>query len=252
MLKHVTRQSSAAAIDLSAGLPIGDAKAQAVRKMFDTISGRYDLVNRVMTFGLDTRWRKRAVSMLGLAAGARVLDVAAGTGDFCRDLEARGLTPIGMDFSWGMLANARTAAPLVQCDALRLPVGDGLVDGVTCGFALRNFVDLPTFFGEIARVVRPGGRIALLDASAPSQPILRLGHRIYFTNVVPRVGGLLSDRTAYRYLPKSLAYIPEPPVLLGWLRDAGFSGAQRHIFLGGAAHLFVATRASANPGQTNE
>jgi demethylmenaquinone methyltransferase / 2-methoxy-6-polyprenyl-1,4-benzoquinol methylase len=245
MLNSVLRSSStraAATIDLSGGLPTGEAKERAVRAMFDTVSPRYDLVNRIMTFGLDTRWRKRSVAMLGLPPGSRVLDIAAGTGDFCRDLATHDLVPIGMDFSWGMLEHARTDAPLVQCDALRLPVPDHAVDGVTCGFALRNFRDLPTFFHEIGRAVRPGGRIALLDASAPNQPVLRFGHRIYFGEVVPRIGGLLSDKTAYKYLPKSLAYIPDPPVVLGWLRDAGFSGAQRHTFLGGAAHLFTATR----------
>ncbi len=231
-------------IDLSEGLPTGDAKTKAVRDMFDTISPRYDLVNRVMTFRLDVSWRRRTIEALGLPASSLILDLAAGTGDFCRDLTARGFDAIGMDLSFGMLSHARTTSPLVQCDALRLPIPSGVIDGVTCGFALRNFSDLGAFFDEVGRVVRPGGRIAFLDASSPENPVLRFGHGIYFGRVVPLIGGALSDRTAYRYLPKSLAYLPEPPVMLDRLRQAGFSGVQRRLFLGGAAQLIVGTKQS--------
>jgi demethylmenaquinone methyltransferase / 2-methoxy-6-polyprenyl-1,4-benzoquinol methylase len=234
--------TSRQAIDLSTGLPTGAAKSEAVRDMFDTISGRYDLVNRVMTFRMDVGWRKRTVQALGLPGGSTVLDIAAGTGDLCRDLNAVGISAVGMDFSFGMLHHARTEAPLVQCDALNLPVADGMVDGVTCGFALRNFVDLRKFFSELGRVVRPGGRIALLDASTPPNPVLRLGHGIYFGKVVPAVGGLLSDKSAYSYLPKSLEYMPEPQVLLDMIRGENFSGVQRQLLHGGIAHLITATR----------
>ncbi len=229
-------------IDLSDGLPTGDAKTKAVRDMFDTISPRYDLVNRVMTFRLDVAWRRRTIDALGLPAGSRILDLAAGTGDFCRDLTARGFDAIGMDLSFGMLSHARTTSPLVQCDALHLPVPSGVVDGVTCGFALRNFSDLGAFFDEVGRVVRPGGRIAFLDASSPENPVLRFGHGIYFGRVVPLIGSALSDSTASRYLPKSLAYLPEPAVMLDRLRAAGFSGVQRRLLLGGAAQLIVGTK----------
>src|SRR5690606_2509189 len=127
-----------------------------------------------------------------------VLDLAAGTGDLCRMLDDARLRPIGMDLSYGMLAAARTEAPLVQADALRLPIADGSVDGVTCGFALRNFRELGPFFSEIARVTRPGGRIALLEVAEPANPVLRFGHGIYFGKVVPLIGGMLSDRSAYQ------------------------------------------------------
>ena len=113
-----------------------------------------------------------------------------------------------------MLAAARTDAPLVHGDALRLPLPDGAVDGVTCGFALRNFASLPPFFAELARVVRPGGRIALLEVAEPPNRFLRWGHGVYFGKVVPLVGGLLSDPAAYRYLPRSVAYLPEPDAML--------------------------------------
>ncbi len=237
-----TNVGSDLAIDLKDGLPQGDEKQAAVRHMFDTISPRYDMVNRVMTFRLDVAWRKKTMKALGLPAGSTVLDLAAGTGDFCRELEQRGLKPIGMDLSFGMLHHARTKAPLVQCDALRLPIASGAVDGITCGFALRNFTDLGGFFDELGRVTRPGGRIALVDACAPDNPILKFGHGIYFGKVVPAIGGLLSDKSAYSYLPKSLAYLPPPAEMLERLRSAGFSGVQRHLLTGGAAQLIVGTR----------
>src|SRR5690349_12202538 len=140
-------------------LPEGDEKVRAVRSMFDAIAPRYDLVNRVMTFRMDVGWRTRTVRELRLDPGSLVADLACGTGDFCRELSAQGLQPVGFDLSFGMLANARTAAPLAQADILRLPLPDGSIDGVTCGFALRNLVELGGFFEELARVVRPGGRI---------------------------------------------------------------------------------------------
>ena len=223
-------------------LPVGEDKAVAVRGMFDTIAPRYDLVNRVMTFGLDVRWRRRAVEVLGLPAGSVVLDLASGTGDFCRLLQRRGHRPVGVDFSGGMLQAARTTAPLVQADILRLPVPDGAADGATCGFALRNLVDLEVFFAELARAVRPGGRIALLEVAAPPNPVLRVGHAVYFGRVVPVIGGLLSDPGAYRYLPRSVAYLPDPPRLLAMLGSAGFADAGRTLLSGGISQLLVATR----------
>ncbi|MEM9036217.1 MAG: ubiquinone/menaquinone biosynthesis methyltransferase [Actinomycetota bacterium] len=223
-------------------LPTGEEKARQVRQMFDDIAPRYDLVNRVMTFRLDTRWRRRAVLDLQLPPGSTVLDLACGTGDLCDDLRAGGHVPIGMDFSFGMLSNARTSEPLAQADALGLPVPDGGVDGVICGFALRNFTDLSAFFAECARVIRPRGRVALLDAAEPENRVLRFGHGIYFGTVVPRIGATLSKASAYRYLPKSLAYLPEGPELTAMLRDAGFPDAERRLLFGGAAQLLTGTR----------
>ncbi|MEO5966110.1 MAG: ubiquinone/menaquinone biosynthesis methyltransferase [Candidatus Limnocylindrales bacterium] len=228
--------------DPTAPLPQGDEKVRAVRAMFDTIAPRYDLVNRVMTFRMDVGWRTRTVRDLDLPAGSRVLDLACGTGDFCRELQKRDLVAIGADMSYGMLAAARTTAALVQADALRLPVPDASVDGVTCGFALRNFVDLGAFFTELGRVVRPGGRVALLEVAECPNPILRWGHGIYFGKVVPRIGALLSNGDAYRYLPKSVAYLPEPDTMMTMLRDAGFADAERHLLSAGISQLLVGTR----------
>ena len=223
-------------------LPEGQAKVDAVRDMFDRIAPRYDLVNRVMTFRMDVGWRRRVVSELALPPAARVLDLASGTGDLCRELTAAGLRPTGLDLSRGMLAHARTDAPLVQADILRLPVRDGAADGVTCGFALRNVTELDTLFAECARVLRPGGRLALLEVAEPERAVFRFGHRVYFGRVVPWIGGKLSDPGAYRYLPRSVAYLPPPDRLLRMVGSAGFLDVARHRLGLGAAQLIVATR----------
>ena len=226
----------------SAPLPQGEEKVAAVRSMFDTIAPRYDLVNRVMTFRMDVRWRRRTVEALALRPGSVVLDLACGTGDLCRVLAEGGLRPVGLDLSFGMLAAARTEVPLAQADVLLLPVPDGGTDGVTCGFALRNLVDLDAFFAELARVVRPGGRIALLEVAEPPNRVLRWGHGVYFGKVVPRIGGLLSDPAAYRYLPKSVEYLPPTEDMLTALKSAGFDEVERALLSTGIAQLITATR----------
>jgi demethylmenaquinone methyltransferase/2-methoxy-6-polyprenyl-1,4-benzoquinol methylase len=227
----------------TAQLPEGDEKKQAVREMFDAIAPRYDLVNRIMTFRLDVRWRRRTVRDLALAPGSTVLDLAAGTGDLCIDLRDVGHVPISMDLSYGMLAADRSGAPRVQADILRLPVPDASIDGVTCGFALRNLTELAPFFHELARAVRPGGRIALLDVGVPRNRIIRFGNDIYFGRIVPRIGAALSDGAAYRYLPKSVAYLPEPDEMLAMLREAGFRDASHRLLSGGLTQQLVGTRA---------
>lgn len=223
-------------------LPQGDEKAKVVQNMFDAIAPRYDLVNRIMTFRLDTRWRKIAVRKLALTRGARVLDLASGTGDMCIDLRKAGLHPLSFDMSFGMLAADHSNAPRVQADILRLPIASESVDGVTCGFALRNLVDLNVFFHEIARVTKSGGRIALLDVSTPTNPVIRWGNSVYFGKVVPRIGGLLSNRAAYNYLPKSVAYLPVPAQLVDMLQAAGFEHVQHEQLSGGLTQLMHATK----------
>jgi demethylmenaquinone methyltransferase / 2-methoxy-6-polyprenyl-1,4-benzoquinol methylase len=223
-------------------LPEGDEKREAVRDMFDAIAPRYDLVNRVMTFRLDVRWRRKAVATLRLPPGSRILDLASGTGDLCVDLARAGYRPISVDLSLGMLRADRSGAPRAQADILRLPVPAGAVDGVTCGFALRNLVDLAAFFAELGRVVRPGGRVALLDVGIPHNRIVRFGNGIYFGKVVPRIGALLSDAAAYRYLPRSVAYLPPPDEMIAMLRAAGFGDAAHTDLSGGITQLLTGTR----------
>jgi len=223
-------------------LPEGVEKRAAVQAMFDAISPRYDLVNRVMTFRLDTRWRRIAVDSLRLPPSSVVVDLASGTGDLCVDLAARGHRPISVDLSIGMLRNDRSGVPRVQADILVLPFGDAAVDGVTCGFALRNLVDLDAFFLELARVLRPGGRIALLDVGIPANPLLRLGNAVYFGHIVPRIGALLSDGPAYRYLPRSVAYLPPPESLVSMLDDAGFDDVRHRRLTGGLTQMLEGTR----------
>lgn len=223
-------------------LPQGDDKRQAVRDMFDTIAPRYDLVNRLMTFRMDVGWRKKTIESLELAPDATVLDLASGTGDFCLALLKARHHPVGIDLSYGMLAAAREVHDQVQGDLLALPIADRSVDAAVCGFALRNLVALPPFFAELHRVVRPGGRIALLDVSAPDNSVMAWGHGIYFNKVVPRVGGLLSDADAYAYLPKSVSYLPEPGIMLDMLSAAGFADPQRRQLSGGISQLLTAVR----------
>jgi demethylmenaquinone methyltransferase / 2-methoxy-6-polyprenyl-1,4-benzoquinol methylase len=223
-------------------LPAGPEKAAAVRAMFDRISGRYDLLNRILTLGMDVGWRRRAVRALGLPPGSRVLDLACGTGDFCRELSAAGMRPVGFDFALGMLRSARTEAPLAQADILALPVADAVGDGATCGFALRNVVSITALFEETARVLRPGGRFAILEVATPSNPLVRAGHAAYFDHVVPAIGGVLSDGAAYRYLPRSVSYLAPPEELGRMLREAGFDDVRRRELSAGAAQLITGSR----------
>lgn len=211
--------------------------------MFDRIAPHYDLVNRVMTLGLDRRWRRRTIAALALPRGARVLDLGCGTGDLCEELRAAGDSPVGFDLSVGMLRAARTSAPLVRGDALELPVPDGAADGVVSGFALRNVVDLDALFSECARVLRPGGRMAMLETDEPDNRLLQVGHRLWFRRVVPVLGGRLGrDREAYRYLPRSTAYLPPTPELLALVGAAGFDEVRHRRLGGGAVQLVTGTR----------
>jgi demethylmenaquinone methyltransferase / 2-methoxy-6-polyprenyl-1,4-benzoquinol methylase len=211
--------------------------------MFDRIAPQYDRVNRVISLGQDRRWRRHTVRALALAPGATVFDLACGTGDLCDDLLQAGHSAVGVDFSGGMLAAAHTTAPLVHADALRLPIPAGAIDGIATGFALRNFVDLEAFFAECARVLRRGGRLAALDAAEPANAVLRAGHDLWFRRLVPRLGARLSsDPDAYRYLPRSTAYLPPAGALVDLIRRSGFEDVRRTTFTGGAVQLLTGTR----------
>jgi demethylmenaquinone methyltransferase/2-methoxy-6-polyprenyl-1,4-benzoquinol methylase len=229
---------------LSTPLPYGTEKTEHVRTMFDAIAPRYELVNRLMTFGLDARWRRRAVSDLRLAPASVVLDVAAGTGDFTRELRRQGQRAIATDLSYNMLHTARNVADRVQADASHLPFRWASFDGATCGYALRNFTDLEKTFTEMARVLRPGGRLSLLEVAEPRNGLWRAGFRLWFRRVVPFIGSLLSDRDAYHYLPASTAYLPETGEIVAMLNRAGFSAVNHRRIMGGLSQQFLATRSA--------
>jgi demethylmenaquinone methyltransferase / 2-methoxy-6-polyprenyl-1,4-benzoquinol methylase len=224
-------------------LPQGEEKRRAVAAMFDRVAPDYERVNRVISMGLDRRWRARTVAALELRQPSQVLDLACGTGDLARDLEDRGHDVVGIDLSAGMLRAAHTSARLLRGDAAALPFATRSFDAVVCGFALRNFVGLGEVFREVVRVLRPGGRFAALDAAVPEHLVLRVGNAMWFRGAVPVLGRLLSrDADAYRYLPRSTGYLPPPAELVGVLGDSGFARADRVTMTGGSVQLLTGTR----------
>jgi len=234
--------------DAAAALPEGKDKQVLVRSMFDSIAPRYDLVNGLMTFGLDTPWRRRTIELLALSPASVVLDVGCGTGDLARSLRRQGHHAVGVDLSLGMLKAAHAGgAPLVQADAVALPFPTESADAVVSGFAVRNFADLPGTLLELGRVLRPGGSLALLEVGEPHNWLLRLGHRVWFTHGVPMIGALFSDAAAYRYLPRSVAYLPSFAEFVTLLARAGFNDVRHHPMSGCIAQCVTATRSDEEP-----
>lgn len=202
-----------------------------VRAMFDRISGLYDRMNTVMTAGLHHKWRRRAADLAALAPGGRALDVATGTGDLALEL-ARRVGPsgrvVGGDFSERMLALARAKADTLglpvefeTANALELPYGDASFDAATVGFGARNFADLMKGLEEMVRVVRPGGRVVVLEITTPTRPPLSTLLEVWFEVVVPRLGRLAGDSQAYSYLPQSVRRFPAPAALAELMWNAG-------------------------------
>ena len=225
-----------------AALPPDADKQASVRAMFDRIARRYDGLNRLFTAGLDQRWRRLAVDAIGIGPGDRVLDLACGTGDFAELAAQRGARVVGVDFAREMLGGARRRAidaALIQADCARLPLPSGFATAAVCGFALRNFVSLPQIFAELARVMAAGGRVALLEVDRPTPGWLRASHSFYFDRVVPLLGGLLSDRHAYAYLPQSTSYLPPEAELRRQIEDAGFRYVVRRERMLGAAQIWT-------------
>jgi demethylmenaquinone methyltransferase / 2-methoxy-6-polyprenyl-1,4-benzoquinol methylase len=210
--------------------------------MFDRIAGVYDRMNAVMTAGLDARWRARAADLAAIGSGSKVLDVATGTGDLAIELASRGAEVTGSDFSPGMLEKARAKAPEIRWDegnALELPYSDGAFDAATVGFGARNFSDLDRGLAEMARVVRPGGRVVVLEITTPRRPPLSWFYRAWFDRVVPQLGRVAGDSDAYSYLPNSVRRFPGPEALAATMAGAGLAGIRWILTAGGIIALHV-------------
>jgi demethylmenaquinone methyltransferase / 2-methoxy-6-polyprenyl-1,4-benzoquinol methylase len=225
--------------------------------MFGRIAGRYDLLNHLLSGNVDRRWRRLVARTLSpsLVEGARALDVACGTGDLSLTLASAGAARVvGLDFCRPMLEIARRKAdagsrgiPFVEADALRLPFADESFDVVTIAFGLRNLAGVEEGLRELLRVLKAGGRVAVLEFSSPVVPGFRALFRFYFTRVLPRVGGLVSgSRGAYEYLPDSVSRFPDQKGLAALMRRAGFEGVEYRNLTGGIAALHTGTR-PANP-----
>ncbi|MGB0618932.1 MAG: ubiquinone/menaquinone biosynthesis methyltransferase [Myxococcota bacterium] len=231
-------------------LPTGEDKRVRVQDMFDRIAPKYDALNRVISAGMDQRWRRRSLDKIGVRKGDAVVDLACGTGDFCELVEQRGASVIGVDFALQMLKQGQNRGlehEAVQGDGEWLPFRTASVDVVTCGFALRNFVSLKGVLAEVARIVRPGGRIALLDVDRPAFAPIRFAHSLYFDRIVPFIGGLVSDKKAYTYLPQSTAYLPPPEELKEMLAGAGFLQVERESLFLGSAQILTGVRGPLTP-----
>jgi demethylmenaquinone methyltransferase/2-methoxy-6-polyprenyl-1,4-benzoquinol methylase len=229
----------------------GRPEQAAVRSMFDRIAPRYDLLNRLLSAGIDVRWRRAAVDWLAPAPGWRVLDLCTGTADLLvealrRDPSHRG---VGVDLSSGMLVRGaqklaargfESRAALAGGDAERLPLRDAGFDGALVAFGIRNVGDRPQALRELRRVLKPGGRLVVLEFSMP-RGVLGTLYRFYFGQVLPRVGRLVSgDGAAYSYLPASVAVFPEPPAFGALLEQAGFGPVRWRALTAGIAHLYRA------------
>jgi demethylmenaquinone methyltransferase/2-methoxy-6-polyprenyl-1,4-benzoquinol methylase len=223
-------------------------RAAAIKEMFEGVAPRYDFLNRVLSLGIDRGWRRRVVESLELSPEHRVLDLCCGTGDLALEI-ARECRCAACDFSWNMLTRARQKSAtagrpiaLACADTLELPFGDDLFDRATIAFGLRNLESMSAGLAEIRRVLKPGGRLAILEFSQPNRGWLKLPYRIYLDRLLPAVGGLLSRKEAYRYLAESIQGFPVPEVLVGLLEEAGFSEPRYSRLSGGIVALHLASK----------
>lgn len=240
-------------------LPSAEAKAATVRRMFGAIAPRYDLLNHVLSLNIDRRWRRRAVDRLledGPGAGA-YLDACSGTLDLALELAGRrGFRGrvVASDFTFAMLergrpkVRGRPVAPACA-DALRLPFPDGLFDGATVGFGVRNLADLDAGLRELARILKPGGRLVILEFTTPTWPPFRALYLFYFLRVLPWIGRLVSRHSdAYAYLPASVLEFPPPPDLARRMAAAGFTAVRWESLTGGVVAVHAGTRGAQPAG----
>ncbi|MGI8914224.1 MAG: class I SAM-dependent methyltransferase [Chloroflexota bacterium] len=221
----------------------GEAKARLVRRMFDRIVPSYDLMNRLMTGGMDGYWRKKA-ARLAMPAGKRVLDVATGTGDLAAELHRQGATVSAADFAGNMLEVAQqklpSSIPLVLADAQDLPFATASFDRVTNAFLLRNLSDLERGLREMRRVLRPNGLLVCLEITRPKPGWFAQLFGFYFYRLVPALGGAITgQRPAYRYLPHSLTTFPRAGELAGKLRQAGFRRVDYRLLAFGTVAIHI-------------
>jgi demethylmenaquinone methyltransferase / 2-methoxy-6-polyprenyl-1,4-benzoquinol methylase len=212
--------------------------------MFDRIAGVYDAMNSVMTAGLHHRWRARAADLAQVGPGKRALDVATGTGDLAIALAQRGAEVVGSDFSPGMLERARAKNGAVrweQANALALPYPDDAFDAATVGFGARNFSDLRQGLSEMARVVRPGGRVVVLEITTPTKPPLSTFFSLWFDRIVPLLGRVTGENQAYSYLPNSVKRFPGPRELGAVMHDLGLRDVRWILTAGGIIALHSGT-----------
>jgi demethylmenaquinone methyltransferase / 2-methoxy-6-polyprenyl-1,4-benzoquinol methylase len=225
------------------GITSGTLSADGVRAMFDRIAPVYDAMNRVFTMGLDGRWRRLAAAAV-VTPGDRVLDAACGTGDLALADRKAGGEVTGLDFSERMLERARRKSDRIEWvrgDALALPFDDASFDAATIGFGIRNVDDLDMGLRELARVVRPGGRLAVLEITRPTG-VLRPFFRLWFDVLIPLAGKALPGGAAYTYLPASVRRFPGPDDLADALRRAGFADVSYRLLAGGIVSLHVGHR----------
>ena len=221
-------------------LESGQLPPEGVQRMFDRIAPVYDAMNRVMTAGLDRRWRAIALAET-VRSGDRVLDACCGTGDLAIGARRRGADVVGLDFSTAMLERARrkdASIEWVQGDALALPFEDASFDAATVGFGVRNVADLEAGLRELRRVLRAGGRLGILEITTPRGALAPF-YEIWFDRVVPQLGKVLPGGDAYTYLPASVRRFPPPDELAALLERTGFANVRYRLFAGGIVALHV-------------
>ena len=230
-----------------------DERNRAIGEMFSDIAPRYDFLNRVLSLGVDRRWRRRAVSEMVPTAGGRHLDLATGTADMALEiLRQKGNAAVaGADISVEMMrvgrekcrrAGAGDRVSFVRAPGEALPFRDGVFDSACVAFGIRNVVDRERGLREMCRVVRPGGRVVVLEFSTPRSALFGALYRFYFTRLLPRIGGIFSRRSAYAYLPESVLSFPEPPAFAAMMRAAGCASVAFRPLTLGIVTLYVGTR----------